>query len=435
MDPNDLHAALTDLAGTAVDDPGLLASVHHRARRNRRRRVVITSGSALAVLGVALAAGEGGFSSGPPPPPFASSPTTSTTTTSTTSPPAVATPGMACRMQLAGGGDGRPGGAMGIQSWTGSPPPVGQAFDATGTVTAVGSDTLTITLNTVGGVGGTLTIGAAHVPPLARTGASAQFQGTRTGPTTYQLSRATIMLGRAAAGGAAVGQSSTGGGGGGQVSGDSPNASDPATPPPAILSWTGSPPAVGQLFHVTGTVTAVGSDALTITLNNEGGVGGVVTLSPGGAPPLASVGASAEIGGTRTGPNTYQLTQVGVTQDGPGYAWSGGRAGETGVGPSGSSGSSAPASPPTIVSWTGSQPAVGQTFDVSGTVSTIGSDAVTITLDPGAVTGVVTLSSVCEPPSPATGASVELGGTRTGADTYRITNVSVTQLAIAAVGS
>src|SRR5580704_826181 len=237
MDPNDLHAALTDLAGTAVEDPGLLASVHHRARRNRRRRVVLTSGSALAVLGVALAAGEGGFSSGPPPPPFASSPPTSTTTT--VSPQAAATPGLACRMQIAVDGHARPGGVVGIQSWTGSPPAVGQAFDVTGTVTAVGSDTLTITLNTVGGVGGTVTVGADREPPVAQTGASASLQGTRTGPTTYQLTSAAITLRR----GATIGQSGSGGGSGAQVSVDAPSDSGPATAPPPIVSWTGSPPA------------------------------------------------------------------------------------------------------------------------------------------------------------------------------------------------
>ncbi len=85
------------------------------------------------------------------------------------------------------------------------------------------------------------------------------------------------------------------------------------------------------------------------------------------------------------------------------------------------------------MSWTGSPPAVGQTFDLKGTVSAVGSDTVTVTLEPGAMSGAVTLSSVCQPPAAAIGASVELAGTRTGADTYQITTVAMTQSATAAV--
>ena len=318
---------------------------------------------------------------------------------------------------------------LGIQSWTGSPPAVGQAFDVTGTVTAVGSDTLTITLNTVGGVGGTLTVGAAFEPPKARTGASANLPGdpNRSDHLSVDLSgdhdqrrggdRAEQFRRRQRR----AGQSGHA---------ERFRSGDPAARHPVVDRESARcRPGVQR----SGTVTAVSSGALTVTLKSEGGVGGVLTFTPGGGSSPTTTGASVELGGTRTGPNTYLLTEGSVSQGGSGYGWSTGSAAGP-SGPSSSSGSSssssssgsssssssssssgssgpsqlqqlrrrngsssasgpgAPGSQPTIMSWTGSPPAVGQTFDLKGTISTIGSDTVTVTLEPGAVSGAVTFN-------------------------------------------
>ena len=459
MDMNDLHAALNDLAGTTVDDPGLLAAVHHRVRRNRRRRVALTSGSALAVLGVALAAGEGGFSRGGQPIASGSSPSTSTTSTTTsTLPPTVAPV------------SGLPG--------TGACDPATALKPARAPRSSRGRGILRRgwglprerhdhrrRIRHADGHAGQQRRSRWDPDPERRsrpatrpTGASAEFSGIRTGAASYQLNQVAISFGGDTEATGSSGPGTAGpitarpGTAGPATAGSATATSGPGTgkdPQPGggtILSWTGNPPAVGQAFDVSGTVTAVGSDTLTVTLVNSGGVGGTLTVSAAHAPPLATDGATAEFSGTRTGPSTYQLTHgtVRLVQNTAAGGTSGSAAGSTsGSAASGTSGSAAggtsgatsgPANTavdlsPGILSWTGSPPATGHAFDVSGTVTQVGSDTVTITLAPGSVSGTLTIGSVCLPPLAQRGASARVSGTRTGSDTYQVTQFSLSQSA------
>jgi len=303
-----------------------------------------------------------------------------------------------------------------ILSWTGNPPAVGQSFDVTGTVTALESDTMTITLANTGAVSGILTISSPHVPPRVDTGATAEFKGTRTGPTTYQVTQASIGFV----------QSVPESGGSAPAGAGSGRAENPGSAGGTILSWTGNPPAVGESFDVSGTVTAVTSDTLTITLNSAPPVAGTLTIGALHVPPLARAGASAELSGTRTGAGTYEVTQVEIQLEQA--SGTGGRSGQVSTSPgTGQNGSRAPGGE--ILSWTGSAPAVGEPFDVSGTVTAVGSDTITITLESGAVSGTVTVSAVCIPPLARPGVSAELGGTRTGQATYAVTSIALSQSA------
>jgi len=139
-----------------------------------------------------------------------------------------------------------------------------------------------------------------RIHPLAATGGSAEVRGTRTGPATYQVTTVQIS----APNSTAAGSSGSGG--------VSPDLGQDRQPPrPVIQSWTGSPPPVGQDFDVTGTVTIVGSDTLTITLD-PGPVSGIVTVASACDPPLARAGASAQLRGTRTGPDAYVMAHMQI---------------------------------------------------------------------------------------------------------------------------
>ena len=192
---------------------------------------------------------------------------------------------------------------------------------------------------------------------------------------------------------------------------------------PTIVSWTGSPPAVGQTFNVTGTATAATGGTVTVALNG-GDPGGTVALTTQSSPPApVPTGATVQIGGTRTGQDAYEVTSMGITSHGMGMGFSSGSVSSLGGG-----GAAAPAGAvPTIVSWTGSPPAVGQTFNVTGTATAAAAGTVTVVLNGGDAGGTVTLTTQTTPPDPMPkGATVQLGGTRTGQDAYEVTSMSVT---------
>ena len=209
---------------------------------------------------------------------------------------------------------------------------------------------------------------------------------------------------------------------------------------------------------MSGTVTAVGSDTLTVTLVNSGGVGGTLTVSLGTHrhwPRPARGGvqrhpdrpqylpAHPRHGQTRPGRPAARPARPPAARPAPpprhvrlrhvrGAAASGTSASGTSGAAAGAT--SGPANTAVklslgIFSWTGSPPATGQAFDVSGTVTQVGSDTVTITLAPGDVSGTVTIGSVCIPPARRPGASAHLSGTRTGSDTYQVTQFSLSQSA------
>ena len=308
MDINDLHNALADLAGTTVDDPGLLAAVHRAARSSHRRRAALVGGSALVVVGGAVAVGAGGFpSAGHPLVPASAPQTTTTVTPAYAAPP----PGMcaggavSASSSAQGGGGGAAGPGPTIVSWTGDPPAVGQSFKVTGTVTAATADTITVTLN-AGDASGTVTLTNPGGPPTSsQSGATVELGGTRAAQTAYKVTSMSINSGATGEGFNAGPASSSAvhkAGGG------------PAGSGPTIVSWTGDPPAVGQSFEVTGTVTAATADTITVTLK-AGDAGGTVNLTTPGTAPS---GATVELGGTRTGQNAYEVTSLGMSSGGRG---------------------------------------------------------------------------------------------------------------------
>jgi hypothetical protein len=190
MDINDLHAALADLADTAVDDPGLLPAVHRAARNSHRRRAALVGGSALVVVGGAVVVAAGGFpAAGHPLLPASTPQTTTTLTPASSAPPRGTCAGGAGPANSAvHGADGGPAGAgPTIVSWTGDPPAVGDSFKVTGTVTAATADTITVTLNG-GDASGTVTL-TPHggLPAPSQSGAAVGLGGTRTGQNTYQV--------------------------------------------------------------------------------------------------------------------------------------------------------------------------------------------------------------------------------------------------------
>jgi len=270
MDTHDLRARLADLAATTVDDPGLLSDIHRAARRTHRRRAALVGGSALAVVGGAVAVAAGGFPStghpfvpaGPP------------RTTTTTQPAPAPSPRCAAPATAAAGAA-----PVTIVSWTGVPPAVGQSFDVTGTVATATASSVTVTLN-AGALSGTVTLTTqgfpATVPP---SGATVELGGTRTGQGAYDVSSVGITS-HGVREGFKISAAAVAAGQAGAVGG------------PTIVSWTGAPPAVGQGFTVTGTVTA--ATASTVTVGIKGGdASGTVTLTTqGGAPGVASSGAT-----------------------------------------------------------------------------------------------------------------------------------------------
>jgi hypothetical protein len=401
-DPRDLHAALSDLAATTPDEPGLLSEVHRDARRSHRRRAALVGGSALVVVGGAVAAAAGGFPSTGRPLLPASAPQTTTTVK-----PADAAPQPA----MCGGGAAAaaPAGAdPTIVSWTGGPPAVGQNFKVTGTVTAATASTVTVALDS-GNASGTVTLSTQKAP--LPSGASVSLGGTRTGQDAYEVTSIGITVGGHSEGFNATSASSVGGGA----------ASAPAGAAPTIVSWTGGPPAVGQNFKVTGTVTAATAGTVTVALNG-GDASGTVTLTTQKAP-LPS-GATVELGGTRTAQDAYEITSMGTTSGGMGAGFDAGSASSAAGG-----GAAAPSgAAPTIVSWTGGPPAVGQNFNVTGTVTAATAGTVTVALNGGDASGTVTLTtpSTSRPAPVPSGATVALAGTRTGQDAYEITSMGIT---------
>ena len=114
---------------------------------------------------------------------------------------------------------------------------------------------------------------------------------------------------------------------------------------PTIVSWTGSPPAVGQTFNVTGTATAAAAGTVTVVLNG-GDAGGTVTLTTQTTPPdPMPKGATVQLGGTRTGQDAYEVTSMSVTSGGMSMGFSTSSASSVG----GIAGSARTGAAPTIV--------------------------------------------------------------------------------------
>jgi hypothetical protein len=119
-------------------------------------------------------------------------------------------------------------------------------------------------------------------------------------------------------------------------------ASAPAVAVPAIVSWTGSPPAIGQTFEVTGRVTAATGHTVTVALNG-GDAGGTVTLTTQSASTApVPTGATVQLGGTRTGRHAYEVTSMGITSGGVGMGFSSGSASSAAGGAAASAGAAPP---------------------------------------------------------------------------------------------
>jgi hypothetical protein len=417
-DLRDLHSALADLAGTTVDDPGLLSAVHRDAGRSHRRRAALVGGSGLLVVGGAVAVAAGGFPSAGHPLVPAGSPLATTTTT--LKPAAVAPLPVTCAAASSAAGAQASGGVVRraaapapvIATWTGDPPAVGQSFDVTGTVTASTAATVTVALNP-GATSGTVALTSPGTLPLGLppTGATVEISGTRTGQGTYDV--------------ASMGMTSADGGVAFKAGAAEGAAGGPAGAGPTISSWSGDPPGVGQSFQVTGTVTAATGSTMTIAVNG-GNAGGTVTLTNAADPSPAHVasGAMVDLSGSRTGQAAYAVRTMRITSAGVAMGFSTGSASSAGGGAAGSPAGGAP----TITAWTGDPPAVGQSFQVAGTVAAATATTVTVVLNSGNTGGRVTLANVGGTSAAAvpTGATVELSGSRTGQDAYDVTTMGVT---------
>ena len=200
-----------------------------------------------------------------------------------------------------------------------------------------------------------------------------------------------------------------------------PAAALPACPAPAPKSQEpvpSGPPAIGQQFSGGGMVDAPPT-ATSVTIVVQGGpaAGSRLVLAvtadtlvfqslPGpNAPDVASsidklrVGETGKFTATRTGETTYVLDEI--------------HAAPVDVGPPGS----AQAQKALGTTVTG-PPTIGGPFKVEGVALSAAPGTVTVQVERGNLTGIVTFTLHCTPIQALTGDTVNLAGTRTSATTY-----------------
>ena len=270
LDDLDLAAAMRDLAARVPDDPTRLASVHFRYRRHRRRRRAVGASALVATVAAGVVGAESFASSGRRITPAA----VGVSTLPACPPPPVEQ-----------------------SSAPAAPPTIGQTFSGGGMIVALGPSTITV--DDVGGpLSGKVTLTVTPDTRLFRSspqpsvadvattidqlgvGDTVKFTAVHSSATTNTL----VELHAGPAAGAR-----------------------PAGPKQATPDQTPTPPPVGGSFKAEGTVTAYSPGLLTVNLA-RGNLTGTVTFTIRCAPALPVVGHIVDVGGTRTGTDTYDAT-------------------------------------------------------------------------------------------------------------------------------
>ena len=271
LDDLDLAAAMRDLAARVPDDPTRLASVHFRYRRHQRRRRALGASALVATMAAGIVGAESLASSGR-------------------------------RITPAGGGVSTlpacPPPSVEKSSAPAPPPTIGQTFTGGGMIVALAPSTITV--DDVGGpLRGKVTLTITPDTRLFRSSPQSKLADVAT--TIDQLGVGDPVKFTAVHSSATTNtlvELHTG-------------PATEASPKQATPDQAPTPPPVGGSFKAEGTVTAYSPGLLTVNVA-RGNLTGTVTFTIRCTPAVPVVGHIVDVGGARTGTDTYDATHFAL---------------------------------------------------------------------------------------------------------------------------